>query len=80
MTSPTRRSAIVRRKAAGGSCTAGKGKIMLNSMSIEKPVICIEQVVVHELAHFVVQEHSARFYGVMDRVMPLHREIKRLLG
>ena len=67
-------------KSRWGSCTAKKEKIMLNIMLIEKPMICIEQVVVHELAHFVVQDHSARFYGVMDRVMPLHREVKKILG
>ena len=48
-------------------------------MLIEKPMVCIEYVVAHELAHFVVQDHSERFYGVLDRVMPLHREARRLL-
>ena len=67
-------------KSRWGSCTAGKGKIMLNIMLIEKPEVCIEQVVVHELAHFMVQDHSARFYEVMDRIMPLHREVRRLLN
>lgn len=67
-------------KSRWGSCTAGKGRIMLNIMLIEKPLVCIEQVVVHELAHFVVQDHSERFYEVMDRIMPLHREVRRLLG
>ena len=66
-------------KSRWGSCTAGKRKITLNIMLIEKPRICIEYVVVHELAHFVAQDHSGRFYEVMDRVMPLHREIRRLL-
>ena len=66
-------------KSRWGSCTAGKGKITLNIMLIEKPMACIEYVVAHELAHFVVQDHSERFYGVLDRVMPLHREARRLL-
>lgn len=66
-------------KSRWGSCTAGKSKIMLNIMLIEKPVICIEQVVVHELAHFVVQDHSERFYEVMDRIMPLHKEVRKML-
>lgn len=66
-------------KSRWGSCTAGKGKITLNIMLIEKPMICIEYVVTHELAHFVVQDHSDRFYTVMDRVMPKHREIRRMM-
>ena len=66
-------------KSRWGSCTAGRGKITLNIMLIEKPLVCIEYVVAHELAHFVAQDHSERFYQVMDRVMPLHREVRRLL-
>ena len=66
-------------KSRWGSCTAGKGKITLNIMLIETPMVCIEYVVVHELAHFVVQDHSKRFYEVMDRVMPEHREVRRMM-
>lgn len=66
-------------KSRWGSCTAGKGKITLNIMLVEKPMVCIEYVVAHELAHFLVQDHSERFYGVLDGVMPGHREIRRLL-
>lgn len=66
-------------KSRWGSCTAGRGKITLNIMLIEKPSVCIEYVIVHELAHFVAQDHSERFYRVMDRVMPLHREVRRML-
>ena len=66
-------------KSRWGSCTAGRGKITLNIMLIEKPLRCIEYVVAHELAHFVVQDHSWRFYGVMDGVMPLHREVRKML-
>lgn len=66
-------------KSRWGSCTAGKGKITLNIMLIEKPTVCIEYVAAHELAHFLVQDHSGRFYGVLDRVMPLHREARRSL-
>ena len=67
-------------KSRWGSCTAAKKKIMLNIMLIEKPIICIEQVAVHELAHFVEHGHNARFYGVMDRIMPGHRNVRKMLG
>lgn len=66
-------------KSRWGSCTAGRGKITLNIMLIEKPSVCIEYVVVHELAHFVAQDHSERFYRVMDRVMPEHKAVRRML-
>lgn len=62
-----------------GSCTFFKRKITLNARLIEKPFICSEQVACHELAHFLVQNHSADFYKVLDIVMPEHREVNRLL-
>ena len=66
-------------KSRWGSCTAGRGKITLNIMLIEKPRVCIEYVVVHELAHFVAQDHSERFYSVMDRIMPGHRAVRKMM-
>lgn len=62
-----------------GSCTFFKKKITLNALLIEKPFICAEQVACHELAHFLVQNHSADFYKILDIVMPEHREVNRLL-
>lgn len=67
-------------KTRWGSCTAGRKKICLNASLVEKPVICIEYVICHELSHFLVQNHSADFYSVLDRVFPSHREVKRILN
>ena len=66
-------------KSRWGSCTAAKGRITLNVMLMEKPVECIGYVIAHELAHFVVQDHSKRFYGVLERVVPDWREMKKKL-
>lgn len=63
-----------------GSCTPAKEKITLNSFLTEKPPICIEYVICHELAHFLQQNHSDKFYSVLDKVMPDHRDIKRILN
>ncbi len=63
-----------------GSCTPAKGKITLNCSLTEKPPVCIEYVICHELAHFLQQNHSDKFYSVLDKVMPEHRDIKRLLN
>lgn len=40
------------------------------------PTWCIEQTVVHELAHLLVPNHGPRFYAVMDRYYPRWREAK----
>jgi len=62
-----------------GSCAAYKNKITLNAKLVEKPFICIEQVACHELAHFIVQNHSENFYAVLDKVMKEHREVNKML-
>lgn len=67
-------------KSRWGSCTANKKKITLNCLLTENPPICIEYVICHELAHFLQQNHSEKFYAVLDKVMPEHKEIKRLLN
>lgn len=66
-------------KTRWGSCTMEKKRITLNIMLMEKPVECIGYVIAHELAHFVVQDHSKRFYGVLERVVPDWREMKKKL-
>lgn len=66
-------------KSRWGSCTAAKGRITLNVMLMEKPVECIGYVIAHELAHFVVQDHSQRFYDVLERVVPDWREMRKKL-
>lgn len=72
--------AVKSMKSRWGSCTAAKGKICLNAFLVEKPVICIEYVICHELSHFLVQNHSSDFYSVLTRVFPQHKEIRRLLN
>lgn len=67
-------------KTRWGSCTAAKGKICLNAALVEKPVICIEYVICHELSHFLVQNHSADFYAVLGRVFPEHKRVRKLLN
>ena len=67
-------------KSRWGSCTAAKGKICLNAVLVEKPVVCIEYVICHELSHFLVQNHSADFYAVLGRVFPEHKKVRKLLN
>ena len=42
-------------------------------------ILCIDHVVLHELIHFVYPDHSAKFYSVLDRLMPDWRERKNML-
>lgn len=66
-------------KSRWGSCHHKKGIITLNTMLAQVPLACLEYVVVHELAHFVVPNHSQSFHEVMAKVMPDYGLRRKLL-
>ncbi|SEO50909.1 M48 family metallopeptidase [Aquisalimonas asiatica] len=61
-----------------GSCSS-RGSINLNLWLIRAPLVCIDYVVVHELAHLLEFNHGPRFYAQMDRMMPDWRIHRRSL-
>jgi hypothetical protein len=66
-------------KTRWGSCSWGKGKITLNSELLKVPQLCIDYVIMHELAHFRHHGHDQSFYNFMDLVMPDWRARKEML-
>jgi len=66
-------------KTRWGSCNPAKGFINLNLKLIEKPTVCIEYVVFHELAHLVHADHSAKFYNYLNLFMPDWKKRKERL-
>ena len=49
---------------------------MFSAYLLLLPEWCIEHVVVHELAHLIVPNHSDKFYAVMDTYFPRWREAR----
>ena len=60
-----------------GSCNTSTRRICFSYYLLLLPDICIEHVVVHELAHLLVSGHGPAFYKVMDRYFPLWKEARR---
>lgn len=50
-----------------GSCTVGKATIRLSDVLADMPGWVRDYVLVHELAHLVVPNHSADFWAVVNR-------------
>ncbi len=66
-------------KSKWGSCKPSKRTITLNLNLIYSDKECIDAVIVHELAHFKVMNHSADFYRIVEAVLPDYRlRMKRL--
>jgi predicted metal-dependent hydrolase len=61
-----------------GSCNA-KGEIRLNWRLVQLPPMLAEYVVAHEVAHMVELNHSARFWAVVEALLPGHAPLRRQL-
>ena len=66
-------------KSRWGSCNIRTRKISLNLILIQKPIECLEYVIVHELVHLLEASHNARFHQFMDRFMPDWKRHKQRL-
>ena len=62
-----------------GSCHYKKGKIVFNSYLSKVADDLIEYVVVHELFHFIVPDHSKQFYANVERLLPDYKQRRKRL-
>jgi predicted metal-dependent hydrolase len=63
-----------------GTCNTKTGKIWLNLQLAKKTPECLEYVILHELIHLVETRHDKRFISLMDKFMPMWRELKATLN
>jgi predicted metal-dependent hydrolase len=63
-----------------GTCNTKTGKIWLNLQLAKKTPECLEYVIIHELVHLVEKSHNERFVSLMDKYMPMWREVKATLN
>lgn len=58
-----------------GSCSA-QGALILNPHLVKAPSACIDYVLLHELCHLKVHNHSAKFYSLLSAEMPRWQDVK----
>lgn len=61
---------IVRAMQSRWGSLSPAGTMTLNSNLVRAPRACIEYVVAHELCHLLHRNHNARFYRLLEQMMP----------
>lgn len=64
------RWSIRRMKTKWGSCNRETGHLWFNLELAKKHPLCLEYVVVHEMAHLLERHHGERFTTLMDGFLP----------
>ena len=63
-----------------GTCNNKSGRIWLNLQLAKKTPECLEYVILHELIHLIEKRHGERFILLMDKFMPMWREVRSTLN
>jgi hypothetical protein len=69
---------VTNQNARWGSCTPDEGTIRLSHRMQRMPSYVIDSVIVHELIHLIVTNHSPAFYELMNK-FPQHEKAKAYL-
>lgn len=62
-----------------GVCYTKNNKININSYLIHYPQVCLEYIIVHEATHFIIPNHSRRFYEIVSNNMPNYKDADNIL-
>lgn len=73
-----RKVVVKDQKTRWGSCSE-KGNINLNWRLVMAPIEIIDYVVVHELCHLRIMNHSKDFWNLIESILPNYRENREWL-
>ena len=71
--------AVRTQKRIWGSCHHGKGSINLNWLIVLSPIEVIDYVIIHELCHLIVPNHSKKFWQKVESFLKDYRHHERWL-
>lgn len=63
-----------------GTCNTDKKKLWFNLQLAQKPIECLEYVILHELIHLLERTHNSTFVAYMDLYMKDWRAVKNELN
>lgn len=71
--------AVLTQKRLWGSCHFGTKSIHLNWQIILSPLSVVDYVIVHELSHLKVPDHSRRFWNTVAKYVPDYKNREKWL-
>lgn len=66
-------------KTRYGVCNVREKKISFQTRLALYPLAAIDYIIVHELCHFKVQNHSKDFYNEVSKIMPDYKKREKML-
>lgn len=70
---------IRRMKARWGSCMINQKTVVLNSQLIYADIKYLDYVILHELCHFHYKNHDKDFYGLLEKLSPDYKILRKNL-
>ena len=71
---------IKKMRTRWGTCNIREKRVWLSLALAEKPLSCLEYVLVHEMVHLHERNHTKRFYQLMTEFLPDWREKETTLN
>jgi len=71
---------IKKMKTRWGTCNIHTGKVWLNLQLAQKPLRCLEYVILHELAHLKENNHGEKFWNLVAQHMPDYKTVRKELN
>lgn len=70
---------IRKMKTRWGVCNTKNYNVTLNFELFRYDIKCLDYVIIHELSHFLVPNHSKEFWRVVETYCPDYKEIRKTL-
>ncbi len=67
-------------KTRWGTCNIRDSRVWFSLELAKKPLICLEYVVLNELAHLIERHHNKKFKSILSREMPQWREVECVMN
>ena len=77
---PPKKITLGEYKSFWGECFSKRGELKFSYRLFEKDRELIRYVVVHEFAHFIEPNHSARFWAVVEEIVPDYKALRKRLN